>query len=526
MKKLTPKQIKARLNSLIAERATLEYHWQDIADHIIPDRNNITVRRTPGEKRNLHLLDNTGVQSNELLAGALHGILTSPNLQWFELTTGDRDLDSRPQIRQWLQEVSKLMLDTMNNSNFQTEIHPFYLDLTSFGTAGMGIFEDDESVVRFQTNHVRDFFINENNKGMVDEYYQQWDWEAKQIIQEFGEENVHPDVVKAFKRGEDTKFKVILAIYERTKMPKSFAKGMRYASQWILADQEFELRESGYRTFPHVVPRWSKAAGEKYGRGPGMNALPDMKTLNKMTETMIRGAQKAVDPPLQAPDDGYILPLVTRPGGINYYRAGRKDRIEPVFADTRIDFGYQALQDRRQRVRESFYVDQLQLNQGPQMTATEVIQRTEEKMRLLGPLLGRMQSEFLKRLIDRVYEIMEMRELIPPAPEALQDRELKVQYSSLIARSQKTSEAQAIMRTMEVVSIFGQIDPRVYDNFNADRAAKVAADLFGFPQRIFNTDDELEELRAQKAEAAQAAQQQQEMAGMAEVASKVAPVFG
>jgi Bacteriophage head to tail connecting protein len=525
MKKLNPKQLKARLNSMRVDRSTFESHWQEVADYINPDRNNITTTRHSGEKRNLQLLDNTGVQSNQLLAGALHGILTSVNLQWFELTTGNRALDSRPAVRQWLQGTSKKMLDTMNNSNFQTEIHPLYMDLTSFGTSAMGIFEDDESIIRFQTQHIKDFFIRENNKGLVDEFYLCWEWDSKQIIQEFGEEGMHKEVLKAYKTGEDKKFKVALAIYERTKSPKSYNKAFRYTAQYMLEDEEHELRESGFRTFPYTVPRWSKSAGEVYGRGPGMMALPDMKTLNKMTETMLRGAQKVVDPPLQAPDDGYVLPLVTKPGGINYYRSGRKDRIEPIFADTRIDFGYQALQDRRQRVRESFYVDQLQLNQGPQMTATEVLQRTEEKMRLLGPLLGRMQSEFLKPLIERVYDIMERRELLDVPPEELNGVSLNVQYSSLIARSQKTSEGQSIFRTMEAVAIFGQLDKRAYDNFKADEAVKVIADMFGFPQSILRTESELEEYRAQKAEQQQALADQQEAMMTAEAIGKVAPAI-
>ena len=137
-----------------------------------------------------------------------------------------------------------------------------------------------------------------------------------------------------------------------------------------------------------------------------MSALPEVKTINVMTETMIMGAQKVIDPPVQLPDDGFILPIEVVPGGINYYRSGTSDRIEPLFNDTRIDFGFQALEDRRKRIREAYYVDQLQLQQGPQMTATEVLQRTEEKMRLLGPMLGRQQAELLRPLIDRVFEIM------------------------------------------------------------------------------------------------------------------------
>ena len=521
---MTVKQIREKVNHLRGERANWETHWQDIADFIIPRKNTIITQRSPGEKRNIFLLDNSGVMANELLAGALHGLLTNPNAQWFELTTGDVQLDQQDGAREWLQGVTEDMHNVLNNSNFQTEVHELYVDLAGFGTSVMLSEEDDRSVVRFSTQFIRDYLLDENNLGFVDQIYREWKWSADKIVAEFGEDKVGEKVLKAYKAGKNDKFCIIHAVY-----PKNLVAGSEYKfdyiSQYILPDEEVELRLGGFKEFPYTAPRWSKAPGETYGRSPGMNALPEVKTLNKMTETVLKSAQKVVDPPLQLPDDGFIMPIVTKPGGINYYRSGTQDVIKPIMNNAQIDFGYQAMQDKRQRIKEAYYVDQLQLREGPQMTATEVLQRTEEKMRLLGPMLGRMQSEFLRPLIDRVFAIMQRRGKIRPIPPILSKRLIDVRYSSMVAKSQRVADGQNILRTMEAAAPFINTDPTVLDNINGDEALKAIARIYGLPQSILRSNAEVAQIRKDKAAAQQAALEAQQQQMQVDNAAKMAPIM-
>ena len=520
---LSPKEICKRIESLKSERSNWEYHWQELADYIMPNRNDIARTVTQGQKRNVQLLDNTAMQANELLAGALHGLLTNPNAEWFELTTGNPEIDALDLVRKWLQKTTTKIHHVMNNSNFQTEVHQNYLDLCCIGTACMSIEEDDEDVIRYSAKHIKEFFISENHKGKIDEVYREFEWNARQIIGEFGEKAVTEAVMKAYTKNEDKKFKIIHAVYPR-KIDGLAPKTFRFASKYILKEDEHELMESGFREFPYVVPRWTKASGETYGRSPGMNALPDAKTLNVMTETTLKGAQKTVDPPLQLPDDGFIMPIVTKPGGLNYYRAGSNDRITAVFNDARVDFGFQAMSDRRQRIRESFYVDQLQMGaEGPQMTATEVLQRTEEKTRLLGPMLGRQQSEFLRPLIDRTFEVMLRKNLIEQPPDALQGSVVDVQYSSMIAKSQKVNVGQNIARTVQAATPFIQMDQSIMDNFNGDQILRELAGIYGFPQTGLNDQDKVQEIRDARAKAQQEAVKAAQEQHQAEMIQKAGP---
>lgn len=458
----------------------------------------------------MNIYDNTAIVSNELLAGALHSMLTSPSTYWFEFTTGDDAIDADSAVRQHLQSVRNIMHAHLVNTNFYTENHELYLDGCALGTACMLIEEDDTDIVRFSTKFIAEYFIDEDSKGDVNQLYREWKWDADRIVDAFGVDNVPEKVKECYeKRKTNQMFTMIHAVYPESLVE---AGSKRFVSQYIICEGEHEVKVEFFMEFPYVVPRWSKVAGEKYGRGPGMSALPEVKTLNKMAEIVLKGAQKVVDPPIQIPDDGFIMPIITAPAGINYYRAGSNDFIRPVFNDTRIDFGTEVMREKRQRVREAFYVDQLQLGTGPQMTATEVMQRTEERMRLLGPMTGRWGKEFLKPTIDRVYRIMERRGKFPAPPPILKGKNIGVRYSSVIAKTQKVTEAQAISRTLQTLAPFIQMDQTIMDNFNGDGLLKVVADIFGMPQKGLRSDAEVRQLRGQRAEAQAQAQQMQQQA--------------
>jgi hypothetical protein len=223
-----------------------------------------------------------------------------------------------------------------------------------------------------------------------------------------------------------------------------------------------------------------------------------------MTETTLKGAQKVVDPPLQVPDDGFVLPIITKSAGLNFYRAGSEGRIEPIFNDSRIDFGFESIANIQGKIREAFYIDQLKLREGPQMTAAEVMERTEQALRFLGPMLGRQQAEFLQPLVDRLYAIIDRRGEIPEPPAELNGIPLKVQYSSVMAMAQRTTELQNIQRTMAAVTPFASADPSVLDNFDGDVATHVIARLLNFPQEILRNKENVGELRKSRSENAAA----------------------
>jgi len=535
--KLDPKQIVSRLDALKSLRGVWETHWQEVTDYTIPRKNEYVKSNVPGEKKGVELYDNTSMVSLETLVAALHGLLTNPNTLWFLLQTGDPILDDSDEVATYLQDLSRRMHRVLNNSNFQPEVYEYYLDLASVGTATMVMEEDKDSVVAFSTKHLGEIFPAENSKGLIDEVYRTFAWTPKQIVQKFGvgvdptkdalSAVVGDKVAKCYIEGKNEKFEIIHAVYrdEDTKVKK-----LPFVSQYVLKEDRKTLQEGKFRRFPYLISRWSKTSGEVYGRSPAMTALPEQKTLNVMAKTMLKGAQKVVDPPVQIPDDGFVRPLRTFPGGVNYYRAGSQDRIEPIFNDSRIDFGFEAIRERQQRVREAFFVDKLSLVQSDRMTTVEVNQRIQEQMRFLGPLLGRQQTEFLRPLIDRLLDIMIDKdggsgELLGQPPEQIADVELDVMYSSPIARAQRMGEADSLAGAMQASAPLFEMDPASIDNIDSDQYIRENFQIFGASQRVLRDRDEVEAIREARQQAqAQAVKQQQE-ANEAENFKKVAPIL-
>jgi len=518
------KELLSRFDRLEGQRQNWETHWQEVADFMQPRKADVTKRRSRGDKRMERIFDSSPIQAVELLAASLHGMLTNPSTPWFTLRFKDEEIDNDDEAKLWLESSTDAMYTAFNRSNFQQEIFELYHDLITFGTAAMFIEEDDDDIVKFSTRHINEIFIAENDKGRIDTIYRKFKISARAAIQKFGEA-VSSDVQTKAKKDPYEEIEILHAVYPRADFnPNKKDKGnMPFESVYLEHKNGNELSVGGFREFPFVVPRYLKASNEIYGRSPAMTALPDVKMLNEMSKTTIKAAQKQVDPPLLVPDDGFLLPVRTVPGGLNFYRSGTRDRIEPLNIGANNPLGLNMEQQRRESIRAVFYVNQLMMQQGPQMTATEVIQRNEEKMRLLGPVLGRLQSELLKPLIDRVFAVLLRNNMLPPAPEFLSGRDVEIEYVSPLAKAQKSTELQSIMRAVEILGSLANVAP-VFDYVNFDNLVKHLADIVGVPQKILKSQSQVNAERQQAQAQQQEMQQMQQLQQVAKAGGDIAPL--
>ena len=518
------KSLLARFDKLQGQRENWETHWQEVADFMQPRKADVTKQRARGDKRMERIFDSSPIQAVELLSASLHGMLTNPSTPWFTLRFKDNDIENEDEAKLWLESATDAMYTAFNRSNFQQEIFELYHDLITFGTAAMFIEEDDDDLVKFSTRHINEVFIAENDKGRVDTIYRRFKISARSALQKFGDK-VSADVQTKAKKDPYEEIELLHAVYPRNDFnPKKKDKAnMPFESVYMEYRSGNELSVSGFKEFPFVVPRYLKASNEIYGRSPAMTALPDVKMLNEMAKTTIKAAQKQVDPPLLVPDDGFLLPVRTVPGGLNFYRSGTRDRIEPLNIGANNPLGLNMEEQRRNSIRNAFYVNQLMMQQGPQMTATEVIQRNEEKMRLLGPVLGRLQSELLKPLIDRVFAILLRNNMLPQAPEFLSGRDVEIEYVSPLAKAQKSSELQSIMRAIEILGSLANVAP-VFDYVNFDNLVKHLADIVGVPQKILKSQNQVNAERQQAQAQAQEQQAMQQMQQVAQAGGDIAPL--
>ena len=518
------KSLKRRFDKLKTNRQNWETHWQEVADYMLPRKADVTKTRSKGDKRTELIFDSSPLQSVDLLAASLHGMLTNPSTPWFTLRYKDPEIENDDEAKLWLESATDAMYVAFNRSNFQQEIFELYHDLITFGTACMFVQDDDEDTLKFSTRHINEIYISENEKGKVDTVYRLFKMSVRAAFQQFGE------AISTGTKGLITKdpyeeISILHAVYPRNDFDpkKQDRKNMPFESVYMEYKNLNELSVAGFKEFPFVVPRYLKASHEIYGRSPAMTALPDVKMLNEMSKTTIKAAQKQVDPPLLVPDDGFLLPVRTVPGGLNFYRSGTRDRIEPLNIGANNPLGLNMEEQRRNAIRNVFYVNQLMMQQGPQMTATEVIQRNEEKMRLLGPVLGRLQSELLKPLIDRCFAIMVRKNIFPPAPEIISGRDVEIEYVSPLAKAQKSTELQSIIRGIEIMGQLANVAP-VFDYINFDNLVKHLTNIIGIPQKVLKTNSEVLVEREAKQAQAQQMQEMQQLQQVAKAGGDIAPL--
>ena len=509
-----------RLERLDSGKSQWATHWQEILDYVMPRKAEVSVNYAKGAKRTEKLYDSSAIHANTLLAASLQGTLTSASLPWFHLRVRDNNLNDSRDVQVWLEDCRNRMYKAFNSSNFNTEVHEFYLDICSIGTSCIEVEEADDGF-NFRTLHISEYFIAENHKGQVDTLYRKFEYTARQAKQRWGDA-CGPKVDNALKDNPDKKLTFIHCVMPSADYKMKKQSKLPYVSIYICKDDKTVVGEGGYNEMPYLVTRWSKASGEEYGRSPAYNALPDIKTLNKAVELGLKAWAKAIDPPLLVEDDGVIGRVLTKPSGITVVR--RDGAIKPLNTGARFDVSDMKESELRGAIKQAFFSDQLELQQGPQMTATEVQVRYELMQRLLGPTLGRFQTEFLNPLIERCFAIMQRNEMFAPAPGSLDGVAIDIEYVGPLARSQRMEEATAVERLYEMAANLAQIAPEVMDNIDHDAAIRSRAELLGVPKDIMRDPQEIEEKRKAEME------QQQEMMAMqqaqqgADIAATVAPV--
>ena len=516
---------KNNLSRLMEKRSTWESHWQEIADLMLPRKAEITKERARGDKRSTQIFDATGIHSLELLAASLHGMLTSSANRWFSLRYKEAVLNENDEAREWLEDSIDKMYLAFARSNFQQEIFENYHDLIAFGTSCLMVEEDEDDIIRFSARHIKEIYVEENKKGLIDNVYRKFKLTVDQAIQKFGAENLSKEINNTYKSNPYDEVEICHIVrprfsYDSSKQDK---KNMKFQSIYFEHGTDHVISVGGFNESPYVVSRYLKSSTEIYGRSPAMNSLPDVKVLNKMVEHGLKAAAKQIDPPLLVPDDSMLAPVRMTPGSLNYYRSGSRDRIEPLNIGQNTTVTLNAENARREAIARMFHVDQLQIQSNRTMTATEVLQRNEEKMRILGPVMGRIQSELLEPMINRVFSIMLRNRLFREAPPILANQEIDIEYVSPMALAQKGQELQNVMRGLELFGSLSQTMP-VMDYIDENGLVKQLVQTLGLPARMIKSDKEVQGIRMERQEAQQQQMQMQQQMAESEMAKNAAPL--
>jgi hypothetical protein len=479
--------------------------------------------------------------------------ITSPARQWFRLTHPDPAINELAEVKAWLHVVTQRMNVVLTRSNFYNSLIELYDDLGTFGTSAMCILEDKKKVIHTECYPIGSYMLGVDHQRKVQQFAREYQLKVHQIVQMYGCKNPdRPDysegaldwsrisnvVQRSWKEQRYNELVPVAMMilpnwgiggtYDGVSM-LSENKRYRQTVFEVSSDGEKILSVSGFDEFPIIAPRWSVTGEDTYASDcPGMTALGDIKQLQAGEKKSLKAADKMIDPPLIGPSRMKRSRISTLPSDITFAdtREGELG-LRPTY---QVNFDLSAMEAKqaqcRARIERAFFADLfLMVSQSEAMdrrsdvTAREIEERHEEKFLALGPVLERLNEDGLDPAIDRVFNIMVRRDMLPDPPEELDGAELKVEYLSIMAQAQKMIGLGAIERTANFVSVIAQSRPDIHDKFDADEAVDQYGDMAGIPPQLIVADEKVAQIRKARAAQQQQAQQAATMAENAKAAN-------
>jgi len=531
--------------SMKTDRSTFDAHWRELSDYIVPRRSRwFPGDRNAGDKRNQKIIDSTGRFSSRTLSSGLHAGLTSPARPWMRLTTPDPDLAEHGPVKEWLHTVTQRMLTMFIQSNLYNTLPIVYSDMGVFGTAAMCVVDDPRELFRTYAYPIGSYVLGLNQRNVVTTFAREYELSVRQIVEQFGLQadgrtvdwtNISNVVRAAWERGDyETPVEIVWMVRpnEQADASKLLAKYLPFSSvHWernVGGNDRNDklLRESGYRSFPILAPRWDVTGEDTYGTDcPGMTCLGDVKQLQVMQKKKGQAIEKLVDPPLQGPSALRTQKTSLVAGDITYVdvREGMQG-LRPIHEmnGLRLNEMTQDIGETQYRVRRAFYEDlflmlaQSDNARGAQpVTAREIDERHEEKLIALGPVLDRTSDELLDPLVDRVFDMMNRAGLLPEPPQALDGVDLKVEYISIMAQAQKLVSVVGQDRFMSTMIPMMEVFPEIRHKIVINQVVDDYADMYGIDPRIVRDNETAEQLVEADRVAAEKAQQAEQAKSMA-----------
>ena len=518
---------------LQAVRGTFAAHWEEVAELALPTSRNTFYYGNfnwQGSKKTERQIDATGMMALGRFAAICNSLLTPRNMKWHTLQANDPALMKDRDVRMWFELATNTLFKYRYQpiANFSSQNHSNFQSLGAFGTGAMFVDEFDYTNygqtrgIRYKAIPLGELFLRENHQGLIDGFIRWFRLTARQAYQKWPD--TFPETMRsALEQQSEQLFNFLHRVCPRTDYDPNRldARGKAFKSEYIAIEGRVVLQEGGYRSLPIAASRYDQTPGETYGRSPLMTVLPALKTLNAEKRTFLKQGHRAADPVLLTRDDG-LLNMNLRPGAMN--PGGMSDDGKPlvsVLPTGNIQITLEMMDEERKLINDACLVSLFQiLTETPTMTATEVIERTNEKGILLAPTMGRQQDEYLGPLIERELDLLSAQGLLPPMPPLLREAggSYEVVYTSPLSKAMKAQEASGFFRTVEgikeIVAITG--DTSLLDQFDFDTAIPDVADIQGVPVSWMASPGQIAQKR--KARAQQQATQQQIQAMPAQAA--------
>lgn len=494
------KEVLARFEELRSKRSNFDGQAQLVCDVLAPNRH-FTLQRQPGELRTRYLRDPTGLLSAKRLAAFLYGDMLSPATPWVEPYLIARDPTGEE--ARWFERAAVRMHARLSGpqSPIATQLYEAAQDIVSLGNNCTFRVRAPGQMPRVRSVPIADSFIDEDGDGDIDTNYYRFRYTCRQAARKYPECAAIQD--KAEKSpGETLTF--VQAVEPRAG-GKRGAIGSRkpWTSTVVWLEGGLLVKDDqGYDRFPFQFGRFERNSGEIYGTGPGWHAYPAVWSSNAMAESILRAAELATDPPIYGNAAIFGGSFDRRPGAVNpivdnlaLYGQSMRDVIGKIDIGGDVNIGVSILEMQRALIERFFYIDWLWLSQNQMMTATEVNARRDMRMRMMAPVVARLEQEWLNPLVEEMFFAMLEGGYFDPPPQSLAGEEFGFRYLSPLALAQRGAVVDAIERTFQTAAVAHQFDQTAAMVIKSDELLRDAARLRGVPERSLRDVREIEIIR-------------------------------
>jgi hypothetical protein len=493
-------------------------YWQELADVLLPTQASFVAKKNPGERRGANIYDGGPRMALRDLASTLDGLMKPKTAKWFDVSVDDPDIAEMDEVKMWLEVVQERMSQAIyrKDARFIQRSGEVDLNLACFGWGALWMQENRaRNGLMFRSFHNAQVAIDENEEGVIDTIAvdeMRDAFQAAALYQRAGKEP-HRRILEALKDpkkagGRDFQIVQVVASRDRAAYAGFARHRMPFATVILDVKNEEIIANSGFEEFPAAVPRWETFPGEIYPSSPGMMALPDSQTLQAMGKTILVSGQRTADPPIWVLNDAVMSPLRTFPGGVTVLDATDGGTPVGTFPSAvNLPISRDIQQDYRRQVEAAFFKNVFNLPvEGPAMTAFEVAQRKQEFIRVIGPVFGRLESDYIGHIVERVFGIMERAGALPPRPDILMQTKVSFRFQSPIQQARKQIEIAGMSQSLQLLAPLAQAQPEILDNFDGDEIARDAPEWGGISRKWMRNKRRVEELRAARQQQGEAGQ--------------------
>lgn len=536
-------QCQRRLEGMKAVRKPYDYDWEEINRLAMPARGEFlgsaNTRQNNSRRANTTSRDSHPRRASRTLAYGMQSGLSPSVMPWFDLKTVDPDEAEFQENKEWLSVVKNRIYNFFADIGIYDTFKLNYLELGNYGTSVGTLLENAEYGGASHALTAGEYYIATDAAGRANTLYRHVNMTVAQMVTSFDWNRLSKHVQQCWKTNRPQVIVPCIHVIEPNNdrdPTKIDAANKPYKSIWFEPgndDKNMLLRQGGYDSKMFWAPRWEVTGSAVYSDAcPGFDALPDLRELQLSARRRSRAKDMINAPPMKAPSGLASTMIRMDPGSFTFAAASDLEGLAPIFQPD-----YRALQairedhyELRNDVDACYYVDLFRAisdREGVQpLNDLEASLRNDEKFTQLGPVVDRVNVEMLEVAVERAFIVLTNLGQLPPPPKGLEGKPLVIDFVSVLAQAQRSSQNSAIERMARFVGFIAGLFPEAAIKFDAEQAIDEFATGTGTPPKIVRSDEIVEQMRQAQAQAAQqqqalaAAQPMQQAAQAAELLSR------